>query len=104
MLRLSQAMRRLADQTAVALSNILLAERLRAMYQGDISRNENERLFHETLGSESETNVGLNTGGGVKVTLVGPVRVRVDYRVFKLGGGALNSPAHRVYAGLTLAF
>jgi len=26
----------------------------------------------------------------------------VDYRVFKLGSGALNSPAHRIYAGLNL--
>jgi opacity protein-like surface antigen len=61
-------------------------------------------LFHESLGSQSETNVGLNTGGGVKVSLAGPIRLRVDYRVFKLGGGALNSPAHRIYAGLNLKF
>ena len=33
-----------------------------------------------------------------------PVRLRVDYRVFKLGSGALNSPAHRIYAGLNLKF
>ena len=46
--------------------------------------------------------VGFNTGGGVKVSLAGPIRLRVDYRVFKLGSGALNSPAHRFYAGLNL--
>jgi signal transduction histidine kinase len=34
----------LADQTAMALSNILHAERLRAMYQTDINRYEQERL------------------------------------------------------------
>jgi hypothetical protein len=45
---------------------------------------------------------GLNTGGGVKVSLVGPIRLRVDYRIFKLGSGALNSPAHRIYAGLNM--
>src|SRR6185295_6010205 len=44
----------------------------------------------------------FNTGGGVKVTLVGPLRLRVDYRIFKLGSGALYSPAHRIYAGLNL--
>ena len=44
------------------------------------------------------------TGGGVKLTLIGPLRLRVDYRVFKLGSGALNSPAHRVYVGLNLNF
>jgi signal transduction histidine kinase len=34
----------LADQTAIALSNILHAERLRSMYQTDIHRYEQERL------------------------------------------------------------
>ena len=28
----------------------------------------------------------MNTGGGVKITLLGPLRVRVDYRVFTLRG------------------
>jgi hypothetical protein len=36
--------------------------------------------------------------------LIGPVRLRVDYRVFRLGSGALHSPAHRIYAGLNLKF
>jgi hypothetical protein len=40
----------------------------------------------------------------VKVTLAGPIRLRVDYRVFKLGSGALYTPAHRIYAGLNLKF
>ena len=61
-------------------------------------------LYHEELGTHSETSVGGNTGGGVKIALAGPLRLRVDYRVFNLGGGALNSPAHRVYAGVNLAF
>jgi len=61
-------------------------------------------VFNETLGAHSETNFGLNSGGGVKVALAGPLRLRVDYRVFKLGSGALNSPAHRLYAGLNLKF
>ena len=59
-------------------------------------------IYQEQLGARSDTGVGLNTGGGVKVSLVGPIRLRVDYRVFKLGSGALNSPAHRFYAGLNL--
>jgi len=61
-------------------------------------------LFRETLGTHTETNVAPNTGGGVKVTLAGPIRLRADYRVFKLGSGALYSPAHRIYAGLNLRF
>jgi opacity protein-like surface antigen len=59
-------------------------------------------LYRETLGTHTDTSVGFNTGGGVKVSLIGPIRLRVDYRVFKLGSGALNSPAHRIYAGLNL--
>ncbi len=46
-----------ANQTAIALSNILQSERLRAMYQADIDRHENERLslareLHDSVLSE----------------------------------------------------
>jgi hypothetical protein len=61
-------------------------------------------LYRETLGAHQHTGFAPNVGGGVKVSLVGPLRLRVDYRVFKLGSGALYSPAHRVYAGLNLKF
>ena len=61
-------------------------------------------LYRERLGTHQDTSFLTNTGGGVKVTLVGPIRLRVDYRVFKLGSGALYSPAHRIYAGLNLKF
>ncbi len=61
-------------------------------------------LYRETLGAHQDTSVGLNTGGGVKISLFGPVRLRVDYRALKLGSGALVSTAHRVYAGLNLKF
>jgi hypothetical protein len=61
-------------------------------------------LYRETLGSHEDTSFAFNTGGGAKISLVGPLRLRVDYRVFKLGSGALTSPAHRFYAGLNLKF
>jgi hypothetical protein len=61
-------------------------------------------LYSETLGTRSDFSGGANTGGGVKISLAGPLQVRLDYRVFKLGCGALYSPAHRVYAGLNLKF
>ena len=61
-------------------------------------------IYRETLDTRHDTGFGTNVGGGVKVTLAGPLRLRVDYRVFKLGSGALYSPAHRVYAGLNLSF
>jgi len=46
----------------------------------------------------------VTVGGGVKIALVGPIRLRVDYRVFTLKNGALTTPAHRIYAGLNLKF
>jgi len=61
-------------------------------------------VYRETLGTHQDTSLGLNAGAGVKVSMVGPVRLRVDYRSFKLGSGALSSPAHRVYAGVNLKF
>jgi len=61
-------------------------------------------LYRERLGTHQDTSFLTSTGGGVKVTLAGPVRLRVDYRVMKLGSGALYTPAHRIYAGLNLKF
>jgi opacity protein-like surface antigen len=60
--------------------------------------------YRETLDSHGQTGVGTNVGAGVKVSLAGPLRLRVDYRVFRLGSGARYSPAHRVYGGLNLKF
>ena len=52
-----------------------------------------------------ETNLAVNTGGGAKITLLGPLRVRLDYRVIKLRGEPLRpSVMHRIYAGINLAF
>jgi hypothetical protein len=61
-------------------------------------------VYREVLGAHVQTGFAPNAGAGVKISLVGPLRLRVDYRVFKLGSGALYSPAHRVYAGLNLRF
>lgn len=61
-------------------------------------------LYREQLGEARETHFGVNTGGGVKVSLIGPVRARVDYRIFNLKGTPLHSTVHRLYAGLNLAF
>jgi hypothetical protein len=61
-------------------------------------------LYRERLAAHQETHVGLNTGGGVKVSLLGPLKARLDYRVFNLRGAPLHSTVHRVYAGLNLAF
>jgi len=61
-------------------------------------------FYRETLANRSDTSFAPNVGGGVKISLVGPLRLRVDYRSFRLGSGALYSPAHRIYAGVNLGF
>lgn len=61
-------------------------------------------MYDEALGTHGARGFSTNTGGGVKVSLVGPVRLRVDYRIFALGSDALHSPANRIYAGINLAF
>jgi hypothetical protein len=61
-------------------------------------------LYREELGAHQDTSVGINTGGGAKVSLIGPIRLRIDYRVFKLGTNARHSPTHRVYMGVNLKF
>jgi|WetSurMetagenome_2_1015567.scaffolds.fasta_scaffold17225_3 hypothetical protein len=61
--------------------------------------------YHQDLGLASETNALVNVGGGAKVNLTGPLRLRIDYRVFKLMGspfGAAN--VHRVYVGANIKF
>jgi hypothetical protein len=61
-------------------------------------------LYRERLGDRQETHAGFNTGGGAKITLLGPIRARIDYRVFKLRGEPMHDVVHRVYAGVNLAF
>ena len=60
--------------------------------------------YQESLASRSETNFGLNTGGGVKISLIGPLRVRADYRVFTLKGNPAYDVVHRIYVGANLKF
>jgi opacity protein-like surface antigen len=62
-------------------------------------------VFQESLFGDSETNVGMNVGGGVKVNVVGPLRLRLDYRIFTLRGDDVrHSRPQRFYAGLNLKF
>jgi hypothetical protein len=61
-------------------------------------------VYRETLGTRSDTGFTGNIGGGVKIALAGPLRLRLDYRRFGLGSDALYAPAHRFYAGLNLRF
>lgn len=61
-------------------------------------------VYREELGVVSETNVAVNAGGGAKIRLFGPLRARIDYRVFKLRGTALYDRYNRFYIGANLGF
>ena len=59
---------------------------------------------HSNRGDVSDTGFGSNVGGGVKIDLIGPLRLRLDYRIFKLSGADFSDNPHRFYAGANLAF
>ena len=61
-------------------------------------------LYRERLATTQETNFAANIGGGVKVSLLGPLKLRVDYRLFTLKGTPLHGKPQRIYAGLNLMF
>lgn len=61
-------------------------------------------LYRERLDTRQETNGAANIGGGVKIGIAGPLKLRLDYRLFRLRGAPLYATYHRVYAGATLGF
>jgi len=61
-------------------------------------------LYRERLSGNADTGVGSNIGAGVKVSLVGPLRVRFDYRAFRLRGSSTDRTPQRAYVGFNLAF
>lgn len=63
--------------------------------------------YRESFSNEpngNENNVGINVGGGAKISLAGPLRLRVDYRVFTLKGSPRYTNVQRLYAGINLKF
>lgn len=61
-------------------------------------------LYRERLGTESTTSFDTNIGGGIKMPLLGPLRLRIDYRLFTLHGNALYKNPQRFYAGVNVSF
>ncbi|WP_291989877.1 hypothetical protein [Luteitalea sp.] len=61
-------------------------------------------LYRERLDVASQqTDVHVAVGGGAKISLAGPLKLRLDYRIFKLRDARSPNP-QRLSAGLTLAF
>jgi len=67
-----------------------------------------EKSTATTAGEIQKTGFTSNTGGGVKISLFGPLKVRLDYRIFKLLGDkplpTWGSTVQRLYAGVNLGF
>ncbi len=64
-------------------------------------------IYRETLSTEpngDHTSFGTNIGGGAKITLIGPLRLRLDYRVFSFRGTPRHTNAQRFYVGINLKF
>jgi len=69
---------------------------------------------HSTVGTVGtaadvhKTGFTSNTGGGVKISLLGPLKARLDYRIFTLLGDKPRAnwrgTVQRLYAGATLGF
>lgn len=61
-------------------------------------------MYRERLGTDQESAFVLNNGGGAKINLAGPIRARVDYRIFNLRGNPRHKTVQRIYAGINLKF
>jgi hypothetical protein len=61
-------------------------------------------VYRERLLTRQETHLTTNLGGGAKIRLAGPLRLRLDYRLFRLQGSPLHTTYQRFYAGANLAF
>lgn len=60
--------------------------------------------YQEYQSAREEAHFATNFGGGAKIRILGPVRLRLDYRVFRLKGAPLYSTYQRFYAGANIAF
>ena len=60
--------------------------------------------YQETFRDFQDSGFGTNLGGGIKVTIYGPIRVRFDYRIFNLHGQPLYGTPKRFYVGAVVAF
>lgn len=61
-------------------------------------------IFQETVGTSSETNFATNIGGGIKMGIFGPLRLRADYRMLNLRGTPRYKTVNRFYLGASLKF
>ena len=61
-------------------------------------------VYRERLGNDEETAALAEQRRRHQDPIAGPIRARVDYRVFNLKGHPRHNTMQRIYAGLNLAF
>lgn len=63
-------------------------------------------FYREALADVSRTGMTMAFGGGVKIGLVGPLRLRLDYRIITIANAARadGSPVQRFYVGANVKF
>jgi hypothetical protein len=61
-------------------------------------------FYREVLADDGKNGFGTNIGGGAKIPLLGPVNLRVDYRIYNLRGSARHKTPQRFYAGINFRF
>jgi hypothetical protein len=71
-------------------------------------------IYRERISDSVDIGFGSNIGAGLKVSLIGPLRARIDYRVFRLGRDSVvclsmncppaNNSTQRVYVGFNVGF
>jgi hypothetical protein len=98
----SEELEELAPSLRTGMANVLLQTPFPNSFQ--IYGTVGGGIYRERLADDQETHFGANVGGGVKLSLAGPLRLRVDYRVFTLQGSPRHSRPQRFYAGVNLMF
>jgi opacity protein-like surface antigen len=96
-----------APSLKTGMANVLVQTPVpvgRFQFYGTVGGGLYRERLKTTAIDHSETSFGSNIGGGAKMTLAGPLRLRLDYRLFNLHGDPLHDKVHRFYAGLNLAF
>ena len=61
-------------------------------------------LYRERTATDQESALVLNNGGGAKISIAGPIRARIDYRIFNFKGNPRHKTMQRIYAGINLSF
>ena len=90
-----------APELTTGMGNIIV---MTPTYKVQLYGTTGGGLFHERFRDFTTTNFGSNIGGGVKIALAGPIRLRLDYRVFNLSGTPLVDHVQRFYGGVSLSF